>query len=289
MSTYKSIRSLQRGLELLSALNRQNGASAQLLADSTGIHRTTVHRILGTLQRLGYVKQSPSDNHFRLTPAVRSLSDGLDDDAWVSAVAAPVLRERHQRIMWPMNVATYDYDAMLIRESSHRYSPFAIHHATVGQRLPILQSVLGQAYIAFCPTPERRAILETLRSSRDSEAAVARDSAFVRDLVRRTRRNGYAAKPSGLHKRVSAIALPILRGKRVFATLNMVFFRSAMSIPEAVEKHLPELRKTAALIAQGLGPEVVASSFVDAARDRTKRIPEPELISELPRRDLSRA
>jgi IclR family transcriptional regulator, mhp operon transcriptional activator len=252
MSAYKPVRSLQRGLEVLCALNRHNGASVQRLASACGLHRTTVQRLLETLRALGYVQKSASDDQYRLALGVRRLTDGFDDDAWVSAVADPALRRLHERILWPTNVATLDVDAMLIRESTHRYSPFSIHHATVGQRLPMLRSALGQAYLAFCPDDEREGILAILRASDGPDAALARDAAFVRDVVRRARRSGYVAKPGDREKRIAAMALPILRGERVFACINVVFFRKALSIPQALQKCLEPLRETVAEMASGL-------------------------------------
>ena len=255
MAAYKTVRSLQRGMEVLCALNRHNGASVQSLAAAVGIHRTTVQRLLETLRALGYVAKSASDDQYRLALGVRRLSDGFDDDAWVSAVAEPALRRLHERILWPSNVATFDADAMLIRESTHRYSPFSIHHATVGQRLPMLRSALGQAYVAFCPDVERQEILGILRASRGPDAALARDASFLRELLRRARRAGYVAKPGDREKRIAAMAVPIMRGERVFACINVVFFRKAMAIPLAVQKYLGPLRETAAAMESRLTGE----------------------------------
>lgn len=258
MATYKPVRSLQRGLEVLCALNRHNGASVQALAATTGVHRTTVQRLLETLRAQGYVHKSASDEQYRLALGVRRLSDGFDDDAWVSAVAEPALRVLHARILWPSNVATFDGDAMLIREASHRYSPLSIHRSTVGQRLPMLRSALGQVYLASCPEEERVEILSILHESSGPDAALARDAAFVRELVRRVRRAGYVAKPGDREHRIAAIAVPIMRGERVFACINTVFFRRAMTIPTAIRKYLGPLRETAEHIAAQVGSASVS-------------------------------
>ena len=60
-SDYKTVRGLSRGLALLNALNRlDGGASPTRLAELTGLHRTTVRRLLETLQDEGYVRP-PTD------------------------------------------------------------------------------------------------------------------------------------------------------------------------------------------------------------------------------------
>ena len=69
---YKTVRGLTRGLMLLNMLNKlDGGASVGLLAELSGLHRTTVRRLLETLQEEGYVRRSPSDDSFRLTIKVR--------------------------------------------------------------------------------------------------------------------------------------------------------------------------------------------------------------------------
>lgn len=73
---YKTVRGLTRGLMLLNMLNRlDGGASVGLLAELSGLHRTTVRRLLETLQDEGYVRRSLSDDSFRLTIKVRQLSE----------------------------------------------------------------------------------------------------------------------------------------------------------------------------------------------------------------------
>ena len=74
---YKTVRGLTRGLMLLNMLNRlDGGASVGLLAELSGLHRTTVRRLLETLQDEGYVRRSLSDdsNTFqRLKPVYEGL------------------------------------------------------------------------------------------------------------------------------------------------------------------------------------------------------------------------
>lgn len=89
---YKTVRGLTRGLMLLNMLNKlDGGASVGLLAELSGLHRTTVRRLLETLQEEGYVRRSPSDDSFRLTIKVRQLSEGFRDEQWISALTAPLL------------------------------------------------------------------------------------------------------------------------------------------------------------------------------------------------------
>lgn len=78
---YKTVRGLSRGLLLLNLLNKfDGGATVGTLAEFSGLHRTTVRRLLETLQEEGYVRRSQSDDSFRLTLKIRQLSEGFRDE-----------------------------------------------------------------------------------------------------------------------------------------------------------------------------------------------------------------
>ena len=153
---YKTVRGLTRGLMLLNMLNRlDGGASVGLLAELSGLHRTTVRRLLETLQDEGYVRRSLSDDSFRLTIKVRQLSEGFRDEQWISALAAPLLGDLLREVIWPTDVSTLDVDAMVVRETTHRFSRLSFHRAMVGRRLPLLKTASGLTWLAFCPENER--------------------------------------------------------------------------------------------------------------------------------------
>ncbi len=56
----RQVRALTRGLDVLHALNRKSGRTARDLAESTGLPRPTVYRLLETLEATGYVAEPRS-------------------------------------------------------------------------------------------------------------------------------------------------------------------------------------------------------------------------------------
>ena len=152
-AAYKTVRGLSRGLLLLKLLNKfDGGATPGLLAEFSGLHRTTVRRLLETLQEEGFVRRSRSDDSFRLTINVRQLSDGFRDEHWISALATPLLGELLREVQWPTDITTLDVDAMVVRETTHRFSRLSFHRAMVGRRLPLLLTASGLTWLAFAPT-----------------------------------------------------------------------------------------------------------------------------------------
>ncbi len=251
---YKTVRGLTRGLQILNALNRvDGGASPAKLAELTGLHRTTVRRLLETLQDEGYVRRSESDDSFRLTMKVRELSEGFRDEQWISALAAPLLAELLQEVVWPTDLCTLDVDAMVVRETTHRFSRLSFHRSMVGRRLPMLLTATGLAYLAFCPDAERERIVELLASRDDEQGRLARDRSGLDNLLRRTRHRGYGENYGSWNseERIAAIAVPICGEQRVYGCINLVYVAKAMTIEQAAKRYLPALQRFAATVEQG--------------------------------------
>ena len=140
---YALVRGLTRGLDLLKALNSQEGGRSTLaqLAQVTGLHRTTVRRLLETLIAEGYVRRSASDDRYCLALNVRSLAEGFRDEDWVSSIAAPALSELLQTVVWPSDLTTPQGATLTIRESTHRFSPLSFHRPMVAQTSAMIDTV----------------------------------------------------------------------------------------------------------------------------------------------------
>src|SRR6267378_4684225 len=91
---YPEVRGLSRGLAVLRALNARPGGIAGVLelARATGLHRTTVKRLLETLMLEGLVHHKDDGNSYALGFEVRRLSEGYVAADWLDQVAAPAMR-----------------------------------------------------------------------------------------------------------------------------------------------------------------------------------------------------
>jgi IclR family transcriptional regulator, mhp operon transcriptional activator len=242
------MRGVVRTVEVLRALNGRNGARVSDLARHTGIPRPSLYRILETLKSLGYVRRRDDGERYDLTLQVRALSDGFKDEDWIQGVALPELEALQREIVWPTDIATFFDDAMYLRETTRRNSPLTIDTATVGLRLPLLQSATGRAYLAFCPEGERSTIIDNLKASRDANDKAARDARFVTNLLAMTRRKGYGERQREIFPKTGAIAIPLMHGRRVACCLNISYIASALTPREAAARYLESLRKTARTI-----------------------------------------
>ncbi len=255
LQTYREVRGLTRGIAVLRALNAMPGGIGGVsdLARSTGLHRTTVKRLLETLKTEGLVHQKDDGASYALGFEVRRLSEGYVGASWIDRIASPAMHAHLRALSWPSDLATPDSGFMIVRESTHRVSLLSQHRATIGIRIPMLVSSLGRAWLAACAPDEREATLSLLRERSDSIGEHARDDAYVKRVLRETRRRGYAVnKGEWLSEAsVTAIAFPIMADTQAIGAINLVLRRSAVTDREIAVQYVPLLRTLAEEISKG--------------------------------------
>jgi IclR family mhp operon transcriptional activator len=242
----RPIRALNRGLDVLTELNRLERAAINTLANAVRLPRTTTYRILETLRLAGYVDRDSHDDCYRPTIKVRSLSEGFDDEAMVAHIAKPHLAALGAQIVWPVAVATPSGATMMIRETTDRESPLALEQYGAGVRVPMLGSAAGRAYLAFCGGPQRDALLELLSRSSLPEDRMARSRVEVERLLNETRTQGFGMAHRA--RRVSeetSLAIPVRAKDRILATVTVRYAATAVPLRMAVEQFLPKMREVA--------------------------------------------
>jgi IclR family transcriptional regulator, mhp operon transcriptional activator len=264
MESTRPIRALMRGLDALTVLNLRDGATVSEVAHEIRLPRTTVYRILETLCNAGFVFRDASDDRYRLTIMVRSLSGGFDDEAWVTQIARPLIQDLGREIVWPVSIATQSGSGMIVRDTTDHASPLAIERYSAGHRIPLLASSAGRVYLAHCPAPQRDTLIEVLARSNDEDDRLARSPRT--DLARilaEVKVQGYAASAHArrLVEEVS-LSVPILLDDRILASLTVRFTSSAVPQRAGVERFLPKLKQCA---------ERISNSFLEQQAEALRK------------------
>lgn len=246
MESTRPIRALIRGLDALSVLNRRNGATVAEVTEEIKLPRTTTYRILETLSQAGFIVRDPVDDRYRLTVMVRSLSDGFDDEAWVTQIARPCLNELGKELVWPVAIVAPSGTSMLVRDTTDYSSPLAVERLPAGFRMPILTTAAGRVYLAFSPEQQRETLLEILSHSNREEDKLARNRPEVDKILDETRTQGYATatRPRRVSEQI-AMSVPIMLEDRMLAAVAVRFSSNAVPMRTAVERFLPRLKDTA--------------------------------------------
>jgi len=251
----KTIRALERGIDVLQLLQTANAASLHDLHRTTRLAKATLMRVLLTLERRGLVWQRMADGAYLPSHTLQARARHLDDEHHLVEVASPVLERLVRSVDWPSILAVPRLDYMEVIETNRPRSYF--HHiplGPVGFRINIPRSATGRAYLAFCGGAEREAILARLRASPQAGNAPARRGAWVARMLNEIRRKGYAErepdfgghydKPrSAWDDGRNSIALPISVGGTVVGCVNLTWIAKVAPVQEIVRRHLASLRQ----------------------------------------------
>lgn len=252
MTSFAPIRSVERALDVLLALNRQPVCTLDLLHQQTRIPKPTLVRLLQTLESRALVVHAPQYGAYSLSSGVKTLSAGYHGEPRIVEAAAAPANALTRRIKWPLAVAVPDYDAVVVRYSTIPNSPLALLHSTINMRLSLVGRAMGRAYLAFCARQERRVRLDALRLSANEEDALAQDRTAVLALLKKIRQQGYALRDPAIRPVSGTLAVPVMEGPRVVATLGMTWIASAVSNEQAVQRYLEPLQGLSRLISARL-------------------------------------
>ncbi|MFZ1623644.1 MAG: helix-turn-helix domain-containing protein [Gammaproteobacteria bacterium] len=256
MTSTRPIRALLRGLEVLHVLNQRNGATVSEVATAIELPRTTTYRILETLCNAGYAYRAASDERYRLTIMVRGLSDGFDDEAWVTQIARPYMYELCTELVWPIAIATLSGSTIMVRQTTDHLSPLAVDKRGPGFRVAILTSASGICYLAHCPPEQQEALLELLmRPKRGDEQTNNRKKTV--DLLVETKKRGYSVwrRPRRISDELS-FSVPIFAKDRLLAALTIRFSSTAVPETDAIARFIPKMKA----VAQRIGHEFLTQN-----------------------------
>jgi len=276
----KSIRALERALDVLQVLQDAKAMELKDLHQATGLPKATLLRILSTLQGRGLVWRRMADRAFLPSVAWRRRANPDDDEARLVEVASPILERLCRRVSWPSILAASRLDSMEVIETN---SPVAfVSHfplGPIGFRINWLRSATGSAYLAYCSEGERAAILARLQSSPHAGDAVARNEKWVTRRLAQVRQRGYGFRDASFGGHFDkprhefddgrdSIAMPIIAGDRVLGAVNLTWSTRVTDLDAFVAKHLRELRDATSKIAEAMREDAGAGTVAPAARSR---------------------
>jgi IclR family mhp operon transcriptional activator len=267
MRTYKvkTIRALDRGLQVLMYLHRSRAASLHDLHLASGLPKATLTRVLATLQMRGLIWQRLADGAFMASHTFQPRAPQAHNEALLVEIASPVLEKLCAKVNWPSILAVSRLDHMEVIETNRPKSYFShIPVGPIGFRVNMLRSAAGRAYLAFCGETERQAILERLAASDEPGNFLAHRPDTVEKLLAETRALGYGVRlpDFGGHYNLtrrqcddhrSSFAVPVRATGEVVAAVNLTWTDKVATLEQMVKTCLPTLRAAANDISDTLG------------------------------------
>ena len=177
------------------------------IASGVDLHKSTVHRLLNTLVRHGYVAQDPATRRYRLGLAPLELGHRVVERLDVRRHALRVMRalaeESGEAVHLNVSAGT---GALCVEEV------VGLNGATLGSNvgvvLPLHAVATGKCFLAWMPADERDAVLSRMQFDSITDHTI-RDRSILEAELAIVRERGYAVNDEETYPGVRYTAAPI--------------------------------------------------------------------------------
>lgn len=201
------IRAVERALDVLLCFTSQTPElSMSQIAERIGINKSTVHRLLSTLEGKRFVERDPSTGVYR--PGLRLLqmaSLAMEQNS-LRRLAAPFMQSLRDQYKENVNLAVLDGADVVyldVIEGSQRVKLAAVP----GQRLPAFCTASGKAILAFLPQEKLKNVLER-GMPKLTQATISSPDELLRNIDG-IRKRGFAISEQEFEDGINAVAVPI--------------------------------------------------------------------------------
>lgn len=185
-----SLPSVPRALEVLDHIaSSQNGLTLTQLTRTLGFPRSTVHCLLLTLRRAGYIQQVSPRGPFTCGGKLLELSSKALAGSNLREIAKPILRSLVQRTRRTAHIAVLERNQVTIIAQVSATGSNQV--TSVGQRLEIHCTALGKAIAAHLPESKVIEILKGRVLTPHNERTIVSHRRLTEELAV-SRQRGYA-------------------------------------------------------------------------------------------------
>jgi DNA-binding IclR family transcriptional regulator len=203
-----TVPALERGLRMLCEFSRENRTlSAPELARRFDLPRSTVFRLLATLENMGFLERAEGGRDYRLGLAVLRLGFEYLASLELTQLGTPLLNRLCNELRTPCNLVVRDGRWIVYVAKVAPPTPYA-SSITVGARLPAHATALGRILLGDLTLPQLRALYpeDKLETFSPSTPKTVNE---LSDMVQADRQRGYVLGEGFFESNISSIAAPV--------------------------------------------------------------------------------
>lgn len=199
---------LERGLKLLAEFSRDNRRlGPPELARRLGLPRSTVFRLLNTLEAMGFLERVEGGSEYRLGLAVLRLGFEYLASLELTELGQPLIERLCDHVRYPCNLVVRDGRSIVYVAKVTPPTPLT-SSVRVGTRLPAHATVLGRILLEDLSLSDLRKIYPEERLQSYSEST-PKTVIELFDMVQSDLDRGYVLGEGFYESSISTIAAPV--------------------------------------------------------------------------------
>lgn len=216
-----TVRSVERAIAILKAFSPEEPElGVGRLSQRLNLPKSTVSRLLATLEAGGLVTRNPDTGLYRLGVDLIGLANNVIAYADVRQLARPYLRSLAHALRETVSLAVLDRYDVVNLEQVVPPGRQIMRVGRVGRHLPVHASAAGKSIIAFLPERDLNALLDGRFKALTPHTIT--DLQTLRAELTRVREQGYATAFEELEEGLHAVSAPIFNHEgRVVASISV--------------------------------------------------------------------
>jgi IclR family KDG regulon transcriptional repressor len=185
----RTVQSLERGLVVLEALVKNGPSGVTSLSAELDLDKTIVHRLLATLQMMGYVTQD-TNRKYTVGPKLRLVGAKVLAGLNVRQLAVPYMHKLAEHTKCVAHLAKMA-ESRAVYVERVQYPGLALNSTDVGGEAPGYCSAAGKVLWAYLPQAELNELLDAVKF-RAHTANTITDRYALQSQLAQVREQGYA-------------------------------------------------------------------------------------------------
>lgn len=251
----KGIQVIDRAFDILEILAfEKDGLGVTEIGNRLGLHKSTVHRILGTMVKRGYIEKTRDRGLYKVGLKLVEISSVYLNSVELKTEARPYLSALMSKLGQPVHLATLDDCDVVYIDKIEQVNSIRLY-SQIGRRVPAYCSALGKCLLSGFSDKEIENRLSKMNYVGYTNYTITTKEELFRQIIE-ARRNGWAIDDEEHELGVRCVAAPILdyRGK-VVAAVSISASTNVFS-KDRVDEFVKNVKETAHEISLRLGSEV---------------------------------
>ncbi len=146
-----TVRAVERALDVLLCFRAKDDLGLTEISKMVGLHKSTVHRLLATLETRGFVRREQGDR-YRIGWSILELTTGIYRSGDFSTVVFPEMTALRDRIGETVSLyVRTGYERIRIQAVEGIHAVRRV--ANIGLRFPLYVGASGKVLLAYCEEP----------------------------------------------------------------------------------------------------------------------------------------
>ncbi|WP_042201481.1 IclR family transcriptional regulator [Paenibacillus camerounensis] len=210
-----TVRAVERALDILLCFTQESDLSLTEIAGKISLHKSTVHRLLTTLEEKGFLLRNEGTDKYRLGIRIWELSTHLPTLDEPAVLLLPAMERLRDRLGETVSLYLRD-DLERVRIQAVQSHQAIRRVAQIGARLPLSVGASSKVLAAYAPSEIQVRLLA------DPSWPESVDRSLYLEQLREITRRGYATSFEEREPGAAAVAVPIVgRTGKVAAALSL--------------------------------------------------------------------